>query len=138
MGAEAKIVPGVVPIPTAPMIPKPPVDMTKLMEMDEKELTEMEGNEKKALVKRIHHLRQIRTLCDVTLTMMTQYDNLDIEEPQNNSTGIDMSTQTDEILEEKKEEENNENPPILNDNQNESDVASELRRRRMEAFSNQN
>lgn len=136
--AEAKIVPGVVPIPTTPIIPKPPVDMAKLMEMDEKELKEMEGNEKKALVKRIHHLRQVRTLCDVTLTMMTQYDNLDIDEPQNNSTGVDMSTQTDEILEEKKEEENKKNSPILNDNQNESDVASELRRRRMEAFSNQN
>jgi len=125
--AEAKIVPGVVAVPTKPSIPKPPMNMQKLMQLDETELKEMEGKEKQAIARRIQHLRQIRTMCDATITMMDQYDSLDIH----SSIGVEAQTQT-EILDKDAE---NKTHPLSERSPKESDP-NELRRRRVQAFSN--
>lgn len=63
-------------------IPKIPLDLADLMKLDEEELHEMESTEKLAVAKRVKHLRNIRTMCDASIAMMTQYEGLDLPEMQ--------------------------------------------------------
>lgn len=55
-------------------IPKIPYNLSDLMKLSKEELAKMEGMEKLAVAKRIAHLRNIRTMCDSTISMMTQYE----------------------------------------------------------------
>lgn len=61
-------------------VPKVPINLSELMKLDAIELQEMEKQEKKAIVKRIEFLRNIRTMCDASISMMSQYDSLLIKD----------------------------------------------------------
>jgi len=63
-------------IPNNPPIPRPPIDLEELSKLSDAELLTMEGKERAHVIKRIEYLRQVRSLCDASLTMMSQYESL--------------------------------------------------------------
>jgi len=63
-------------IPYSVPIPRPPIAIEQLSQLSDEELREMEGQERQAMIKRIEYLRQVRSMCDATLTMMSQYNTV--------------------------------------------------------------
>merc|ERR1712048_1151390 len=63
-------------VPYSVPIPKPPIDVEELAKLDTAELHAMEGEERMAIARRIAYLREIRSMCDATLTMMSQYQSV--------------------------------------------------------------
>lgn len=83
---------GVSNVPFSVPVPKPPVDVEELAKLDAAELRAMEGEERMALARRIAYLRDIRSMCDATLTMMSQYQSVMGPEVKEDSNKTKINT----------------------------------------------
>jgi E3 ubiquitin-protein ligase synoviolin len=63
-------------VPFTVPVPKPPVNVEELAKLELHELRAMEGDERMAIARRIAYLRDVRSMCDATLTMMSQYQSV--------------------------------------------------------------
>jgi len=68
-------------MPTIP-IPKIPLNVNELMKFEKSELQSMVGNEEANWAKRLEFLRNVRTMCDATITLMSQYESVIFEGEQ--------------------------------------------------------
>jgi len=129
-------------VPYSVPIPRPPVDVEELSKLSDEELREMEGSERAAMIKRIQYLRQVRSMCDATLTMMSQYSTVanpvaivanagvqaDMEPcPVESSTSTTKVQSTDGDVENKENSSDEDQPSQMSD----------LRRRRLQALAGQ-
>lgn len=77
-------------------LPKVPANLPELMKLNSQELREMESNSKKAIVQRIEFLRNIRTMCDASICMMGQYEDLMIKEMPEISSVLKSTSKSDD------------------------------------------
>jgi len=91
-------------VPFSVPVPKPPVNVEELAKLEVYELRAMEGEERMAIARRIAYLRDVRSMCDATLTMMSQYQSVmgpdvKIDENENKKSGDEGKKSEPEIIE---------------------------------------
>lgn len=121
-------------VPFSVPVPKPPVNVEELAKLDVYELRAMEGEERMAIARRIAYLRDVRSMCDATLTMMSQYQSVMGPEIQNDpkkdkKSDGDVEKSEPEIVEKSspkdKESENKSENKSENQSENKSENQSE-------------